>query len=99
MSELLTTAQAAEFLSVTESCVRRWVLERRLPHVKLGRLLRFEREALESFVTESRVEVAAPSHTDPTRTLVAPVRASRAVKARTPSDLRKRWLERVREAG
>jgi excisionase family DNA binding protein len=37
---LLTIPQAADRLSVTVSCVRRWVMERRLASVKLGRLRR-----------------------------------------------------------
>jgi excisionase family DNA binding protein len=37
---LLTVPQAAEKLSVTRACIRRWVLERRLTTIKLGRLIR-----------------------------------------------------------
>lgn len=36
---LLNVGQAAEKLNVTESCIRRWVLERRIATVKVGRRL------------------------------------------------------------
>jgi len=37
---LLSVPQVAERLNVTKSCVRRWILERRLAVVKVGRLVR-----------------------------------------------------------
>jgi excisionase family DNA binding protein len=37
---LLTVSQAAERLNLTRSCLRRWILERRVATVKLGRLVR-----------------------------------------------------------
>jgi excisionase family DNA binding protein len=36
---LLTVRQAAEQLSVTEAAIRRWLLERRIASVKVGRRL------------------------------------------------------------
>jgi excisionase family DNA binding protein len=38
--QLLTTPQFATALSVTPACVRRWLLERKIASVKLGRLVR-----------------------------------------------------------
>jgi excisionase family DNA binding protein len=40
MDKLLNISQFAELLGVTHSCVRRWVLERRVGVVKVGRLVR-----------------------------------------------------------
>ena len=39
-AQLLSVAQAAERLSVTPAAVRKWLAQRRLPVVKLGRLTR-----------------------------------------------------------
>jgi excisionase family DNA binding protein len=36
---LLTVRQAAERLSVTEAAIRRWLLERRIASIKVGRRL------------------------------------------------------------
>ena len=48
--ELLTLAQAAEYLNVSERTVLRCRYERRLPFVKLGRSLRFKRADLDAFI-------------------------------------------------
>ncbi len=49
--ELLSVAQVAERLSVTEAAVRKWLAQRRLPVVKLGRLTRLRVCDLETVVT------------------------------------------------
>ena len=48
--ELLSVAQVAERLSVTEAAVRKWLAQRRLPVVKLGRLTRLRAYDLEAVV-------------------------------------------------
>ena len=40
MQNLMTVSEFAKTLGVTRSCIRRWVLERRVATVKLGRLVR-----------------------------------------------------------
>lgn len=40
MSELLTIPEFATRLKVTIACVRRWIIEKRIATVKLGRLVR-----------------------------------------------------------
>jgi excisionase family DNA binding protein len=47
---LLSFEEAAQFLSVSARWLRRAVAERRIEHVKVGRLLRFRLSALESYV-------------------------------------------------
>lgn len=53
---LLDYAQTADYLGTTLRHVRRLVAERRLTHVKVGRLVRFRVSDLESFVTENTRE-------------------------------------------
>ena len=38
--QLLTVHAFAEALNVTPACIRRWILERKITTVKLGRLVR-----------------------------------------------------------
>jgi excisionase family DNA binding protein len=48
---LLTVAQAAQFLNVTESGLRRMILERRIPSYRVGKLVRFDPDQLSAFLT------------------------------------------------
>jgi excisionase family DNA binding protein len=52
MDQLLTPEQAAERLACTESAVRKWISQRRLPAVKVGRLTRLRETDLEAFLDE-----------------------------------------------
>lgn len=52
----LTTTEASEYLGVTERWIRRAVAERRLPYLKLGRLLRFHPLDLDTYMDARRVE-------------------------------------------
>ncbi len=64
--QLLDIAGLADRLGVGERFVRRLVSERRIPFLKIGRHVRFEADAVEAWISESRVE---PSQPFPTRTL------------------------------
>jgi excisionase family DNA binding protein len=48
MDKLLTVKETAEFLAVSEAAVRKWVYQRRLPVVKVGRLVRVRPADLEA---------------------------------------------------
>lgn len=54
--DLLTTPEAASYLNVTDRWMRRAVADRRVPFVKVGRLLRFRRKALDEFIAANTVE-------------------------------------------
>jgi excisionase family DNA binding protein len=47
---LLSIPGAASMLGVTEAAVRKWLAQRRLPVVKLGRLTRLKRSDLETVI-------------------------------------------------
>jgi excisionase family DNA binding protein len=53
---LLTVQEAAHLLSVSVSTLYGWVWQRRIPFVKVGRALRFERDDLERFIQSNRFE-------------------------------------------
>jgi excisionase family DNA binding protein len=52
MNRLMTVEQFAESLGVTISCVRRWLLERKISKVKLGKLVRIPASECERLISE-----------------------------------------------
>jgi excisionase family DNA binding protein len=55
-SQLMDVNQLAERLGVQVRYVRRLVAERRIPYVKLGHLVRFDRADVEKWIDRARVE-------------------------------------------
>ena len=55
MKQLMTISEFAESLHVTIACVRRWVLERRINTIRVGRLIRFSPEERERIVAQGLV--------------------------------------------
>ena len=53
-SPLLTVAEFACALNVTVACVRRWIIERRVDIVKLGRLVRIPMAEVDRLISEGR---------------------------------------------
>jgi excisionase family DNA binding protein len=49
---LLTTAQVAEWLNLSQSTIRKWVHYGYIPHVKLGRAVRFRKKDVETWIEE-----------------------------------------------
>jgi excisionase family DNA binding protein len=47
---LLSVTQFADALGVTPACIRRWILERKITTVKLGRLIRVPASEVERLV-------------------------------------------------
>jgi excisionase family DNA binding protein len=52
VDRLLNIQQFAELLGVTPSCIRRWILERRITVIKVGRLVRIPLSELERVTLE-----------------------------------------------
>jgi excisionase family DNA binding protein len=50
-STLLSVPQFADVLGVTPACIRRWILERKITTVKLGRLIRVPSSEVERLVS------------------------------------------------
>ena len=61
MDQLLTVKQAAQLLSCSEAAIRKWVYQRRLPAVKVGRLTRLRARDLEALVTKGLASAPATS--------------------------------------
>ena len=52
MERLLDTAQIAEQLNMSASTIRKWVHYGFIPHVKLGRSVRFREKDIETWIAE-----------------------------------------------
>ncbi len=48
MNQLLTVRQAATLLACSEAAIRKWLYQRRLPVVKVGRLTRLRKADVEA---------------------------------------------------
>jgi excisionase family DNA binding protein len=55
-SDLLTVPETADLLRVKISTIRSWVCQRKIPYVKLGRLVRIRRRDAEALVESSIVK-------------------------------------------
>ncbi len=49
-TKLLSAQKCAEMLGVTVACVRRWILIRKISHVKVGRLVRIPESELDRLI-------------------------------------------------
>ena len=61
MSPLLTVKEAAKFLNVTETTVYRLTRVGALPHLRVGRSIRFSMEILEEYVRNPNPKMAVPT--------------------------------------
>jgi len=63
MKRLLTVDEVAKVLSVRKSTVYQWVHLRLIPHIKVGRFVRFKEEDIERWLKERKVKpVRYPHH-------------------------------------
>lgn len=58
--KLMNAAQVAEWLNVKESTIRKWVHYGFIPHIKLGRCVRFSEEDIQRWLKE-RSEKGRPT--------------------------------------
>lgn len=56
MDKLLTIDELAEYLTVKKSTIYQWVHLRLIPHMKVGRLLRFKEEDIKKWLASKQVE-------------------------------------------
>jgi len=50
--KFLTVEEVAEYLSISRATVYQWASEKRIPHYKLGRAVRFKQTEIESWLSE-----------------------------------------------
>ena len=61
MSALLTVKEAAAFLRLTPTTIYRATRAGTLPHVRIGRSIRFSQEALENYLSTPAAPKQAPA--------------------------------------
>ena len=49
--------EAAEFLGIKKSTLYEWIVQKKVPHYKVGRLVKFKREDLEAWLKENGQDV------------------------------------------
>ena len=48
--QLLDTKEAAEFLGISKNTLYEWVIQEKVPYIKVGRLTKFKKETLEEWL-------------------------------------------------
>ncbi|MHA2061910.1 MAG: helix-turn-helix domain-containing protein [Candidatus Sifarchaeia archaeon] len=56
MANLMTIEEAANYLGIRLSTLYKYTSARKIPHVKVGRLVKFRQEDLENWVNERFVK-------------------------------------------
>ena len=54
--KLMDITAAAQYLAISKATIYSWVCLKRIPYVKLGRALRFERSELDAFISARKTE-------------------------------------------
>lgn len=52
MEEYLTAKQVADYLQVKPLTIYQWAREGKIPAIKIGRIWRFKKEAIDNFLDE-----------------------------------------------
>ena len=53
LAELLTAAEAADFLRISECTLRHWVSVKKVRFIKIGRAVRFKKTHLDRFLSDN----------------------------------------------
>jgi len=56
MSCLISFKEAANYLGIKRSTLYKYTSSRKIPHVKVGRLVKFQREDLDDWIGKHKVE-------------------------------------------
>jgi excisionase family DNA binding protein len=54
--ELLSTTETAEFLGISKNTLYEWIIQKKVPHFKVGRLVKFKKEDLEVWLKKKKME-------------------------------------------
>ena len=52
---LLTIQQAAHYTGLSVNTLYKWVSQRKIPHIKIGRLVKFDLHSLEEWIQQQTV--------------------------------------------
>jgi excisionase family DNA binding protein len=54
--ELLSTEETAEFLGISKTTLYEWIIQKKIPHFKVGRLVKFKKEDLDGWLKKKKME-------------------------------------------
>lgn len=54
---LLTVDEASYYLGLTKTTLYTWTCQKKIPHVKIGRALRFDKAELDAWVESKKIPV------------------------------------------
>jgi excisionase family DNA binding protein len=54
--ELLSTTETAEFLGISKNTLYEWIIQKKIPHFKVGRLVKFKKEDLDAWLKKKKME-------------------------------------------
>ena len=54
-NQLLSIQQAAHRIGISTTTLYKWVSQRRVPHIKIGRLVKFDLHSLEEWIHQQTV--------------------------------------------
>jgi excisionase family DNA binding protein len=54
--KLLNIKETAQWLGVTEGTLRVWICHKKVPYVKVGKLVKFDLKRIEQWISENSVE-------------------------------------------
>jgi len=57
MERLLGIKEASEYLGVTKGTLYIWTCYRKIPHLKVGRLVKFDRREIEVWLQTKRIKI------------------------------------------
>jgi len=60
VTKLFTVKETAEALHITQSCVRQWLLRRRISSIRVGRSVRIEASEIDRVLREGRRPAEEP---------------------------------------
>ena len=62
LAELLTAAEAADYLRISEWTLRHWVSDKKVRFIKIGRAVRFKKTHLDRFLADNVQEKEVKSN-------------------------------------
>lgn len=64
MNQLLTCEDIAKIIGRTPRTIQRWARDRTVPHIRIGRTIRFTQDQVDEILAAYSVEPTTPVHAD-----------------------------------
>lgn len=64
-NKLLGINECAAYLDVTPDTIYKWISRQKIPHIKLGRLIKFDKEKLDNWLKKKSIRSRSSERLDP----------------------------------